>query len=77
MVSFAGAGDTLFVDHETKLLGDLLNLYNKMAIPRFNSSANVTVRFGIMPINLVELVCNSPIQMRTFVPEAGIKGRDK
>ena len=55
---FIGADDILYVDHETRLLGDLLNptRYNKMAIPRFNSSTNVTVRFGIVPVNLVQLV---------------------
>ena len=57
---FTGADDaTLYVGHETRLLGDLLNptRYNKMAIPRFNSSTNVTVQISVVPVNLVELVC--------------------
>ena len=49
--------DLNYVSHETRLLGDLLNGYNKMAIPLYNSSTNVTVTISLIPVNLIELVC--------------------
>ena len=58
--------DLNYVSHETRLLGDLLNGYNKMAIPLYNSSTNVTVTISLIPVNLIELVCihNSKEKMR-------------
>ena len=55
---FAGADDTASVLDETRLFKNLLNptQYDVRAIPKYQTSSNVTVTLGLTPLHLVELL---------------------
>ena len=50
--------DLEYVNHETRLLGTLLDptRYNNMALPRWNRTYGLVVNTNLIPINLVEVV---------------------
>ena len=54
----ADTNDLEYVNHETRLLKMLLDpaRYNKMVLPRWNRTYGVTVKTGLAPMNLVEVV---------------------